>query len=62
MARILVSAGEASSDLYASLLVEALRRRRPDLTFAGCAGQVRRFVACRGSGGSAVCALREKGN
>jgi lipid-A-disaccharide synthase len=38
MARILVSAGEASSDLYASLLVEALRRRRPDLTFAGCAG------------------------
>ena len=38
MARILVSAGEASGDLYASHLVEALRRRRPDLTFAGCAG------------------------
>ena len=38
MARILVSAGEASGDLYASLLVDALLRRRPDLTFAGCAG------------------------
>jgi len=38
MASILVSAGEASGDLYASHLVEALRRRRPDLTFAGCAG------------------------
>jgi lipid-A-disaccharide synthase len=38
MARILVSAGEASGDLYASHVVDALRRRRPDLTFAGCAG------------------------
>jgi len=38
MARILVSAGEASGDLYASRLVEALLRRRPDLSFAGCAG------------------------
>jgi len=38
MGSILVSAGEASGDLYASHLVEALRRRRPDLTFAGCAG------------------------
>jgi len=37
-ASILVSAGEASGDLYASHLVEALRQRRPDLTFAGCAG------------------------
>jgi lipid-A-disaccharide synthase len=38
MGKILVSAGEASGDLYASRLVEALQRRRPDLTFAGCAG------------------------
>jgi len=38
MARILVSAGEASGDLYASHLVEALHRRRPELSFAGCAG------------------------
>ena len=37
-ATLLVSAGEASGDLYASLLVEALRQRRPDLSFAGCAG------------------------
>lgn len=36
--KILISAGEASGDLYASALVEALRRRRPDLEFFGCAG------------------------
>lgn len=35
---ILVSAGEASSDLYAALLVEELRRRWPDAHFFGCAG------------------------
>ena len=35
---ILVSAGEASGDLYASALVGALRRRFPDATFFGCAG------------------------
>ncbi len=35
---ILVSAGEASGDRYASLLVEELRRRHPDLRFFGCAG------------------------
>ena len=38
MSKVLVSAGEASGDLYASHLVEVLRGRRPDLTFAGCAG------------------------
>lgn len=37
-AKILISAGEASGDLYASALVEALRGRRPDLEFFGCAG------------------------
>ena len=37
-ARVLISAGEASGDLYAAGLVEALRRRNPDLDFFGCAG------------------------
>jgi lipid-A-disaccharide synthase len=37
-AKILISAGEASGDLYAAALVDALRRRRPDLRFFGCAG------------------------
>jgi len=36
--RVLISAGEASGDLYASGLAEALRRRNPDLEFFGCAG------------------------
>ena len=36
--RILVTAGESSGDLYAALLVEALRRRLPAATFFGCAG------------------------
>ena len=36
--KILISAGEASGDLYASALVEALRRHRPDAEFFGCAG------------------------
>jgi lipid-A-disaccharide synthase len=35
---ILISAGEASGDRYASLLVEELHRRRPQLRFFGCAG------------------------
>ena len=37
-ARVLISAGEASGDLYAAGLVEVLRRRNPDLEFFGCAG------------------------
>jgi len=36
--KVLVSAGEASGDLYASLVVEELRRREPDLEFFGCTG------------------------
>jgi len=36
--KILVSAGETSGDLYASLLVEELRRRYPDAEFFGCTG------------------------
>ena len=35
---ILVSAGEASGDRYASLLVDELHRRHPDTRFFGCAG------------------------
>src|SRR5215471_17988159 len=38
MRRILVSAGEASGDLYASLLVAELRRQWPDAEFFGCTG------------------------
>ncbi len=36
--RILISAGEASGDLYASRLVEILRQRHPEAEFFGCAG------------------------
>jgi lipid-A-disaccharide synthase len=36
--KALISAGEASGDLYAAGLVDAIRRRRPDLEFFGCAG------------------------
>ena len=35
---ILISAGEASSDRYAAMLVEELRRVWPDVWFFGCAG------------------------
>ncbi len=36
--RVLISAGEASGDLYASRVVETLRARRPGAEFFGCAG------------------------
>jgi len=36
--KILISAGEASGDLYAAGLVTALRHRRPEIEFFGCAG------------------------
>jgi lipid-A-disaccharide synthase len=36
--KILVSAGEASGDLYASLVVDQLRAARPDVEFFGCTG------------------------
>jgi len=36
--RVLISAGEASGDLYASRVVAALRNRYPDAEFFGCAG------------------------
>src|SRR5437660_6390042 len=36
--KILISAGEASGDFYAALLVEELRRLWPDAEFFGCTG------------------------
>jgi lipid-A-disaccharide synthase len=36
--RVLISAGEASGDLYAARLAEALRQRHPEVEFFGCAG------------------------
>jgi lipid-A-disaccharide synthase len=36
--RVLISAGEASGDLYASRLVAALKARYPEAEFFGCAG------------------------
>jgi len=36
--RFFISAGEASGDLYASRVVEALRRQYPEAEFFGCAG------------------------
>ncbi|HUA86994.1 MAG TPA: lipid-A-disaccharide synthase [Bryobacteraceae bacterium] len=36
--RVFISAGEASGDLYASRVVEAIRFRHPDAEFFGCAG------------------------
>ncbi len=45
--RILISAGEASGDLYASRVVEALQRRNPDAIFFGCAGPRMQAAAVR---------------
>src|SRR5581483_4289811 len=45
--RVLISAGEASGDLYAAGLVEALRRVDPDLQFFGCAGPLMQQAGVR---------------
>jgi len=45
--KILVSAGEASGDLYTAALVENLRRRRPEVEFFGCAGTRMRQAGVR---------------
>ena len=47
MARILVSAGEASGDLYASLVVGELARRMPGTDFFGCTGPRLRAAGVR---------------
>jgi lipid-A-disaccharide synthase len=45
--KILVSAGEASGDLYASKLVEAVRARLPGAEFFGCTGPRMRAAGVR---------------
>lgn len=45
--KILVSAGEASGDVYAALLVEELRRRWPGAEFFGCTGPRLRAAGVR---------------
>jgi lipid-A-disaccharide synthase len=45
--KILISAGEASGDLYAASLVETLRRRFPEAEFFGCAGPRMRRAGVR---------------
>jgi lipid-A-disaccharide synthase len=47
MGKILVSAGEASGDLYASLVVEELRCIWPDVEFFGCTGPRLRAAGVR---------------
>jgi lipid-A-disaccharide synthase len=46
-AKILISAGEASGDLYAGSLAGALSRRFPDLEMFGCAGPKMRAAGVR---------------
>src|SRR5271154_4272562 len=60
--RVLISAGEASGDLYASGLVRALRRNGEDLDFFGCAGPLMQQAGVRAvvdSGSLAVVGLVE---
>ncbi|MCW5962503.1 MAG: lipid-A-disaccharide synthase [Bryobacterales bacterium] len=45
--RILISAGEASGEMYATRLVEELRQRYPGATFFGCAGPKMRAAGVR---------------
>jgi lipid-A-disaccharide synthase len=45
--KILISAGEASGDLYAASLAAELRRRHPDLELFGCAGPRMRAAGVR---------------
>ena len=44
--RVLISAGEASGDLYGAHLIEALRRRRPDVEVFGLGGDRMRAAGC----------------
>jgi len=45
--KILISAGEASGDLYAALVVDELRRSQPDIEFFGCTGPRLRAAGVR---------------
>jgi lipid-A-disaccharide synthase len=44
--RILISAGEASGEMYGAQLIEALRRRDPQLDFFGVGGDRMRAAGC----------------
>jgi lipid-A-disaccharide synthase len=44
--RILISAGEASGEMYGAQLIEALRRREPALEFFGVGGDRMRAAGC----------------
>ena len=44
--QILISAGEASGEMYGAQLVEALRHRDPSLTFFGAGGERMRSAGC----------------
>jgi lipid-A-disaccharide synthase len=44
--RILISAGEASGEMYGAQLIQALRRRQPSLEFFGVGGQRMREAGC----------------
>ena len=44
--RILISAGEASSELYGAQLIEALRRRIPEADFFGVGGERMQRAGC----------------
>jgi lipid-A-disaccharide synthase len=44
--RILISAGEASGEMYGAQLIEALRRRGPSMEFFGVGGDRMRAVGC----------------
>ncbi|MCI0354066.1 MAG: lipid-A-disaccharide synthase [Acidobacteria bacterium] len=44
--RFLISAGEASGELYGALLIEALRHRQPDAEFFGVGGERMRAAGC----------------
>ena len=46
MARILISAGEASGEMYGAELITALLRRDPSIGFFGVGGERMRAVGC----------------
>src|SRR4051812_7242509 len=46
MKRILISAGEASGELYAVGLMRALKRRMPDVEFFGVGGEAMKAAGC----------------
>ncbi|HLK32674.1 MAG TPA: hypothetical protein VKT29_06260, partial [Terriglobales bacterium] len=45
--RVLISAGEASGDMYGAQLIEALRRSRPDVEVFGLGGERMRAAGCQ---------------